>query len=143
MPSLVSVFSISPNGDTVSYTYDPFDRTTAETYNDGTTNHYIYASDGSLARQYATNRNNAATEQYSYQYDSLGRLIHSREQNGADTFASTGQGFLGCNMFAYCGNNPVNFADPTGSIALLGDIALCAFGFVIIGLAAAVTVISN
>ena len=40
------------NGNTVSYTYDPFDRTTAETYNDGTTNHYIYASDGSLARQY-------------------------------------------------------------------------------------------
>lgn len=36
MPSLVSVFSISPNGNTVSYTYDPFDRTTAETYNDGT-----------------------------------------------------------------------------------------------------------
>ena len=77
------------NGDTVSYTYDPFDRTTAETYNDGTTNHYIYASDGSLARQYATNRNNAATEQYSYQYDSLGRLIHSREQNGAGTTVLT------------------------------------------------------
>lgn len=33
MPSLVS---ISVNGDTVSYTYDPFDRITAETYNDGT-----------------------------------------------------------------------------------------------------------
>ena len=27
---------------------------------------------------------------------------------------STGQGVLGCNMFAYCGNNPVNRVDPTG-----------------------------
>lgn len=40
------------NGDTVSYAYDPFDRTMAETYNDGTANHYIYASDGRLVRQY-------------------------------------------------------------------------------------------
>ena len=35
----------------------------------------------------------------------------------ADTFASTGQGLLGCNMFAYCNNNPVNFADETGHMA--------------------------
>ena len=55
------------NGNTVSYAYDMFDRTTAETYNDGTANHYIYASDGRLVRQYATNKNNATTEQYSYQ----------------------------------------------------------------------------
>ena len=27
---------------------------------------------------------------------------------------STGQGLLGNNMFAYCVNNPVNMADPTG-----------------------------
>ena len=32
----------------------------------------------------------------------------------ADDFASTGQGILGHNMFAYCGNNPVNFCDPLG-----------------------------
>ena len=32
----------------------------------------------------------------------------------ADTFASTGQGLLGCNMFAYCNNNPVAFADNEG-----------------------------
>ena len=32
----------------------------------------------------------------------------------ADAFASTGQGLLGNNMFAYCGNNPVNCGDPTG-----------------------------
>ena len=32
----------------------------------------------------------------------------------ADNYASTGQGFLGCNMFAYCNNNPVMQADPSG-----------------------------
>ena len=32
----------------------------------------------------------------------------------ADCFASTGQGFLGCNMFAYCNNNPTGSADSEG-----------------------------
>ena len=32
----------------------------------------------------------------------------------ADGFTSTGQGFTGNNMFAYCGNNPVMGCDPTG-----------------------------
>ena len=32
----------------------------------------------------------------------------------ADGYVSTGQGILGNNMYAYCGNNPVAFADSTG-----------------------------
>ena len=32
----------------------------------------------------------------------------------ADVYASTGQGFVGTNMFAYCCNNPVNREDLTG-----------------------------
>jgi RHS repeat-associated protein len=32
----------------------------------------------------------------------------------ADSYGSTGQGFIGTNMFAYCNNNPVNLTDPSG-----------------------------
>ena len=35
----------------------------------------------------------------------------------ADAYASTGQGFLGHNMFAYCQNNPLSKVDPTGHYA--------------------------
>ena len=44
-------------------------------------------------------------------YDpAIGRFIN------ADTFASSGQGFLGCNMFAYCGNNPISRVDSNGDV---------------------------
>ena len=66
------------NGDSVSYTYDAFDRQRTAAYNGGTTYHYDYSSDNALTRQYATD-GSGITEQYSYQYDSLGRLIHSRQ----------------------------------------------------------------
>ena len=33
----------------------------------------------------------------------------------ADSFASTGQGFVGYNMFAYCNDNPVNLYDKNGN----------------------------
>ena len=36
----------------------------------------------------------------------------------ADGYISTGQGILGYNMYAYCGNNPINMADPSGEIAV-------------------------
>ena len=38
----------------------------------------------------------------------VGRFVN------ADCFASTGQGFIACNMFCYCSNNPVMAIDPTG-----------------------------
>ena len=45
-------------------------------------------------------------------YDpAIGRFIN------ADTFATTdANGFLSCNMFAYCENNPVNRSDGTGEV---------------------------
>ena len=41
----------------------------------------------------------------------------------ADGYASTGQGLIGTNMFAYCGNNPVIFKDDTGNerVAVIYD----------------------
>jgi len=39
----------------------------------------------------------------------------------ADAFASTGQGFLGFNMFAYSQNNPVMLVDPSGCIVTSWD----------------------
>ena len=42
-------------------------------------------------------------------YDpTIGRFV------SADTTVSTGQGFLGCNMYIYCLNNPVNYVDYSG-----------------------------
>ena len=35
----------------------------------------------------------------------------------ADVYVSTGQGFLGFNMFAYCENNPVGMSDISGELA--------------------------
>ena len=44
-------------------------------------------------------------------YDpAMGRFLN------ADAFTSTGQGLTGNNMFAYCGNNPVNFQDCAGTM---------------------------
>ena len=51
-----------------------------------------------------------------YYNPTWGRFIN------ADGFVSTGQGISGDNMFAYCGNNPVNRYDPSGN-AFLGIIA--------------------
>ena len=48
-----------------------------------------------------------------YYNPTLGRFIN------ADAFASTGQGILGNNMFAYCSNNPVNYSDPSGEFGLV------------------------
>ena len=36
----------------------------------------------------------------------------------ADAYISTGQGVLGHNMFAYCLNNPIMYADPCGTFSL-------------------------
>ena len=49
----------------------------------------------------------------------MGRFIN------ADAYATTGQGLVGNNMYAYCNNNSVNCEDPSGE---LGVAALCAIG---------------
>ena len=44
-----------------------------------------------------------------YYNPEIGRFLN------ADAYVSTGQGVLGNNMFAYCGNNPSSFKDDTGT----------------------------
>lgn len=51
----------------------------------------------------------------------IGRFIN------ADGYISTGQGVLSYNMFAYCGNNPLNHIDPKGGFSIL-IIGLCIIG---------------
>ncbi len=43
----------------------------------------------------------------------------------ADALASTGQGFVGTNMFAYCNNASVGFYDPTGHALSPVTVAIC------------------
>ena len=64
------------NDQTVQYSYDKFDRTTKEQYNN-VTYEYAYDAMGHLAKQTST-----GGEEYNYEYDSLGRLIRSNEYNG-------------------------------------------------------------
>ena len=90
----------------VSYTYDAWgnqlsctgdDAATLGTYNPLRYRSYTYDQETGL--YYLQSR---------YYDPELGRFIN------ADAFTTTGQGLLGNNMFAYCGNNPVNCTDPTG-----------------------------
>ncbi|MFR2931551.1 MAG: RHS repeat-associated core domain-containing protein [Oscillospiraceae bacterium] len=62
----------------------------------------------------------------------------------ADVYASTGQGFVGTNMFAYCVNNPVFLTDKDGNFAIAigigaaveaicGGVAAAGLGIVLLG----------
>lgn len=77
------------NGHSVSYTYDIFDRVTSMQYNDtGIEVLYTYNAEGSLATE-SLRKKGTVTSVYSYEYDSLGRLIRSREMNGSTTAQRT------------------------------------------------------
>ena len=71
------------------------------------------------------NRNPFRYRSYHYDIETGFYYLQSRYYDpaisrfiNADSYATTGQGFLGTNMFAYCGNNPVNMVDPSGCIAI-------------------------
>ena len=73
------------NSDYVLYSYDLLDRLISEeyyTYSDVpvVAYHYVYNANGQLSRQYAV-RNGDVVEGYSFEYDTLGRLIRSREED--------------------------------------------------------------
>ncbi len=54
----------------------------------------------------------------------------------ADSYATTGQAFLGTNMFAYCGNNPITYSDPTGEFGIAISAVIFAAS-VVVGVACA------
>ena len=82
----------------------------------------------------ATFRNPFTYRGYYYDYDLGLYYLNSRYYDAntcrfinADGYVSTGSGLLGYNMYAYCGNDPVNKADPTGQfwIPVLIVVAVC------------------
>lgn len=77
------------NGDSISYSYDSFDRLIKTRYNDtGDEVLYTYNAEGSLA-QLELRRNSTTVGIFSYEYDSLGRLIRSRQTDGTNTIQRT------------------------------------------------------
>lgn len=98
----------------VQYAYDAWGRllstsgsmlTTLALYNPLRYRSYIYDRETGL--YYLQTR---------YYNPTIGRFIN------ADGAISTGQGVLGYNMFAYCGNNPMCRDDATGQLWLIGSI---------------------
>ena len=78
----------------------------------------------------------------SYYYDSETGFyyLHSRYYDpalcrflNADTYASTGQGFMGFNMFSYCSNDPIGCIDMGGFAGCPATVILCQDGYVFPG----------
>lgn len=87
-----------------SYTYDPYGSPLTATGSLAAVNPLRY-------RGYYYDPETGFYYLQSRYYDpALGRFLN------ADSYASTGQGFLGYNMFAYCKNSPVSHNDPNGKM---------------------------
>ena len=102
-PTLVATYSYDPWG-TPTGIYDASGNAISQTaYHVAAYNPFRYRGyryDGDTRLYYLQSR---------YYDPAVGRFIN------ADGYVSTGQGYLGCNMFTYCGNNPLNRTDTTGS----------------------------
>ena len=104
----------------VEYSYDPWGNILAVT---GTLASTLGADNPFRYRGYYYDTETGFYYVSSRYYDpEVGRYLN------ADGYVSTGQGILGNNMFAYCGNNPVNNCDPSGqffiSALLVGGLVL-------------------
>ena len=97
------MYLVDSNGNQVAaYTYDPYGK--------------ILSATGAMAEI-----NPLRYRGYYYDSETGFYYLQSRYYDpntcrfiNADSYASTGQGLMGYNMFAYCGNNPVNRDDQTG-----------------------------
>ena len=90
----------------VGYSYDAWGRLLTTT---GTLSSTLGLHNPLRYRGYVYDRETGLYYLQSRYYNpEIGRFIN------ADSLVSTGQGVLGYNMFAYCGNNPINRVDSTG-----------------------------
>ena len=75
------------NGNTVELVYDIFDRVVEEKYNGTVKYRYVYNGEGDLAKKIELKRSGLSLKEVNavnYEYDSLGRLIHSSEERIED-----------------------------------------------------------
>ena len=119
----------------ISYRYDAWGNTTTAYYNGGAST--LAANNSITYRGYYFDKDLGMYYLQSRYYDAkICRFIN------ADGYVSTGQGLTGYNMFAYCGNNPVNRADPTGEAWFLPIIVVVATAILIGHVAAGVNKIA-
>ena len=108
----------------VSFTYDVFGKRTVEYQANGSTNPGQIEL---LTQMKADLLNPFAYRGYCYDYDmgmyylqsryydpNTGRFINADDTNYLNATATV----LGCNLFAYCENDPVNNIDPRGTVSL-------------------------
>ena len=111
---IVAIYN-SMGQELVNYSYDAWGNQTVKYWNGGGTSpaqynpfrYRGYYYDTDLRMYYLQSR---------YYDAKICRFINT------DGYVSTGQGVLGNNMFAYCGNNPVNYLDYTGEWFIADDI---------------------
>lgn len=112
------------------YTYDAWGNFTVTYYNGGANsaaqyNPFTYRGyyfDSDLGLYYLNSR---------YYDSNTGRFINADGQ--------LNEGLLGCNLFVYCNNNPVNYVDYTGQMPSWLKITLGALAFVAVGCMVAAT----
>ena len=91
----------------VYYEYDSWGKVSISYSNNGAST--SAAKNSLMYRGYYYDKDLGLYYLISRYYDAnIGRFI------SADGYVSTGQGLTGYNMFAYCGNNPINRVDPAG-----------------------------
>ena len=120
------------------YSYDPYGNPTSMTNGAGTavsqTSNTIAAINPFRYRGYRYDGDTGLYYLQSRYYDPVScRFVN------ADKYASTGYGTVGFNMFAYCNNNPVSFADQTGDLFGIDDIVAVAAVFIVVVVVAVVT----
>ena len=113
----------------VTYSYDAWGACIASYNNSGVENNSPVALNPFRYRGYYYDEDLGLYYLGSRYYDPITRRFIN-----SDGYVSTGQGLTGYNMFAYCGNNPVNRIDTTGDswlvivgLALIGGYILTNF----------------